>query len=50
LCAKKKVGEKVTQAEMFITTRQRREGRREKEMDEEIYNIIVSFQIFMKYI
>jgi len=35
---------------MFITTRQRREGRRGKEMDEETYNIIVSLQIFMKYI
>ena len=35
---------------MFITTRQHQKGRRGKEMDEETYNIIVSLQIFMKYI
>jgi len=35
---------------MFITTCQRREDRRGKEMDEETYNVIVSLQIFIKYI
>ncbi|QCD82442.1 putative transposase [Vigna unguiculata] len=41
LRTKKEVGEKVTQAEMFITTRQRREGRKGKELDEETHNAIV---------
>ncbi|XP_027933320.1 uncharacterized protein LOC114188858 [Vigna unguiculata] len=41
---KKEVGEKVTQAEMFITTRQRREGRKGKELDEETHNAIIKLQ------
>ncbi|XP_027942504.1 uncharacterized protein LOC114196152 [Vigna unguiculata] len=44
LRTKKEVGEKVTQAEMFITTRQRREGRKGKELDEETHNAIIKLQ------
>jgi len=31
---------------MFVTTRQRRNGRSKKKMDEETYNAIVSLQLF----
>jgi len=31
---------------MFVTTRQHREGRSGKEMNEETYNAIVSLQLF----
>ncbi|QCE11752.1 putative transposase [Vigna unguiculata] len=44
LRTKKEVGEKVTQAKMFITTRQRREGRKGKELDEETHNAIIKLQ------
>ncbi|XP_027912731.1 uncharacterized protein LOC114188556 [Vigna unguiculata] len=44
LRTKKEVGEKVTQAEMFITTRQRQEGRKGKELDEETHNVIIKLQ------
>ena len=35
---------------MVITTCQRREGRKGKEMDEETYNVIISLQTFMNNI